>query len=154
MKARIEALEDHFVLCGFGPEEDRLRALVREHGLLGAVMFPGKIPLEAGPSWVNTFDVGVHLVAPKKACSPVKLLCYMACARRCVATLEVDGFEAVERDGAGSRVDYRSLSSIASGILAELRLARSQDGSGPRVPAAERYGWEGVALATETLLAR
>lgn len=141
-----------FLCCGFGPEEEKLRALVREKGLEQAFRFPGKIPLEDGPSWVNAFDVGVHLVKPGKACSPVKLLCYMACARRCVATLGVDGFEAVERDEAGRRVDYTSADSIARGILAELALARGQDGSGPRVAAASRYGWEGVAERTEALL--
>jgi glycosyltransferase involved in cell wall biosynthesis len=84
----------------------------------------------------------------------LKLLCYMACARPCIATFEVDGFESIERDGAGRRVDYNSLRSIADGILEELARARSQDGSGPRVPAAERHGWEGVARTTEELLAR
>jgi len=141
-----------FLCCGFGPEEERLRALVRDRGLDGAFRFPGKVPLEEGPSWVNAFDVGVHLVKPGKACSPVKLLCYMACARRCVATLGVDGFEAVERDEAGRRVDYASAGSVARGIVEELRSAVSLDGSGPRVAAIARYGWDGVAEATERLL--
>jgi len=141
-----------FLLAGFGPEEENLRALARPLG--DAVRFVGRVPLEAGPTWVNAFDVGVHLVMPKKACSPVKLLCYMACARPCVATFEVDGFESIERDGAGRRVDYHSERSIADGVLAELALARSQDGSGPRSQAAESYGWEGVARVTEELLDR
>jgi glycosyltransferase involved in cell wall biosynthesis len=141
-----------FLLAGFGPAEETLRELAWPLG--DAVFFPGKVPLEDGPTWVNAFDVGVHLVVPKKACSPLKLLCYMACARPCIATFEVDGFESIERDGAGRRVDYNSLRSIADGILEELARARSQDGSGPRVPAAERHGWEGVARTTEELLAR
>ena len=139
-----------FLLVGFGPEEESLRELARPLG--DAVRFAGKVPLEEGPSWVNAFDVGVHLVVPKKACSPVKLLCYMACARPCVATFGVDGFEAIEKDGAGKRVDYHSPRSIADGILDELGRARREDGSGPRVPAALRYGWEGVAELTEALL--
>jgi glycosyltransferase involved in cell wall biosynthesis len=141
-----------FLLAGFGPEEERLRELARPLG--DAVRFVGRVPLEDGPAWVNAFDVGVHLVLPGKACSPVKLLCYMACARPCIATLGVDGFESVEKDGSGRRVDYHSLRSIADGILAELARAREQDGSGPRVAAAARYGWEGVARLTEELLRR
>ncbi len=141
-----------FLLAGFGPEEERLRELARPLG--DAVRFVGQVPLEAGPSWVNAFDVGVHLVVPGKACSPVKLLCYMACARRCVATLGVDGFESIEKDEAGRRVDYASERSIAEGILAELARARGEDGSGPRVSAALRHGWGGVARVTEELLAR
>jgi glycosyltransferase involved in cell wall biosynthesis len=141
-----------FLLAGFGPEEERLKELARPLG--DAVFFPGKVPLEEGPTWVNAFDVGVHLVMPKKACSPVKLLCYMACARPCVATFEVDGFESIEKDEAGRRVDYRSEKSIAEGILAELAKARVGDGSGPRSRAAESYGWEGVARVTEALLLR
>ncbi|MEZ0230395.1 MAG: hypothetical protein ACAI25_17360, partial [Planctomycetota bacterium] len=97
---------------------------------------------------------GVHLVVPGKACSPVKALCYMACARRCVATLGVDGFESLERDDAGRRVDYSSERSIADGLLLELARARAEDGSGPRVPAARRHGWGGVARVTEELLER
>jgi hypothetical protein len=84
----------------------------------------------------------------------VKLLCYMACARRCVATLGVDGFESIEKDEAGRRVDHGSLESIAEGILAELKVARREDGTGPRVPAVLRHGWEGVARETLTLLSR
>jgi glycosyltransferase involved in cell wall biosynthesis len=141
-----------FLLVGFGPEEERLQELARPLG--DAVVFPGKVPLEAGPTWVNAFDVGVHLVLPKKACSPLKLLCYMACARPCVATFEVDGFEAIEKEGAGRRVDYRSERSIARGVLDELALARKKDGSGPRVLAAQSHGWEGVARTTEELLRR
>jgi glycosyltransferase involved in cell wall biosynthesis len=144
--------ETLFLLVGFGPEEDALKELARPLG--NAVRFVGRVPLEAGPSWVNAFDVGVHLVLPGKACSPVKLLCYMACARACVATLGVDGFESVEREGAGRRVDYTSLRSIADGILGELALAVRQDGSGPRSGAAESHGWEGVARVTEELLLR
>jgi glycosyltransferase involved in cell wall biosynthesis len=142
--------ETLFLLVGFGPEEEALRELARPLG--DAVRFPGKVPLEAGPLWVNAMDVGVHLVMPGKACSPVKLLCYMACARRCIATLGVDGFEAVEREDAGRRVDYASLESIARGITDELARARREDGSGPRTRAAESHGWEGVARSTEELL--
>jgi glycosyltransferase involved in cell wall biosynthesis len=144
--------ETLFLLAGFGPEAERLRALVLEKGLERSFLFPGKIPLEDGPTWVNAFDVGVHLVTPGKACSPVKLLCYMACARRCVATQGVDGFEAIEREDAGRRVDYGSLDSIAQGVLAELARARPEDGAGPRVKAVSEHGWEGVARATEALL--
>jgi glycosyltransferase involved in cell wall biosynthesis len=144
--------ETLFLLVGFGPEEANLRELARPLG--DSVRFPGKVPLEEGPTWVNAFDVGVHLVMPKKACSPLKLLCYMACARPCVATFEVDGFEAIEKEGAGRRVDYRSERSIAQGILDELARARSADGAGPRVPAAQGHGWEGVARATAELLER
>lgn len=142
-----------FVVAGFGPEEERLRALVRETGVEAAFVFPGKVPLADGPTWVNAFDVGVHLVQPGKACSPVKLLCYLACGRRCVATLGVDGFEAVERDGAGRRVDHGSLPSVARGIVEELALARSRDGTEAPVPAALRASWVGVARETEALLA-
>ena len=143
-----------FLLAGFGPEEERLRGLVRAAGphVEAAFRFPGKVPLEAGPAWVNAFDVGVHLVSPGKACSPVKLLCYMACARRCVATLGVDGFEGIEASGAGRRVDFADERAIARGILAELALATGQDGRGPRVPAAEAAGWAGIARTTEALL--
>ncbi len=141
-----------FLLAGFGPEEENLKALARPLG--DAVRFVGRVPLEEGPTWVNAFDVGVHLVMPGKACSPVKLLCYMACARACVATFGVDGFESVEKDEAGRRVDYHSERSIADGVLAELARARAEDGAGPRVPAAARYGWEGVAQVTEELLQR
>jgi glycosyltransferase involved in cell wall biosynthesis len=144
--------ETLFLLAGFGPEEGALRELARPLGR--SVLFPWKVPIEAGPTWVNAMDVGVHLVSPGKACSPVKLLCYMACARRCVATLGVDGFESVEKDQAGRRVDYSSLESIARGILGELEAARREDGSGPRGPAVLRHGWEGVARETEELLAR
>ncbi len=139
-----------FLLVGFGPEEERLREQARPLG--DSVRFPGKVPLEAGPTWVNAFDVGVHLVRPKKACSPVKLLCYMACARPCIATFGVDGFEAVEEEGAGKRVDYESARSIADGVLDVLAKARLESGSGPRVPAALRHGWEGIARLTEELL--
>jgi glycosyltransferase involved in cell wall biosynthesis len=141
-----------FLLVGFGPEEEKLRELARPLG--DSVRFVGRVPLEAGPRWVNAFDVGVHLVMPGKACSPLKLLCYMACARPCIATLGVDGFESVERDGAGRRVDYSSTRSIADGILEELARARSEDGSGPRVAATRSKGWEGVAQLTEELLLR
>jgi glycosyltransferase involved in cell wall biosynthesis len=145
-----EEPETLFLLCGYGEEEERLREKARPLG--SSVRFAGKVPLEAGPTWVNAFDVGVHLVTPGKSCSPVKLLCYMACARRCVATLGVDGFETLERDGAGTRVEHGSLRSIADGILSELRRSLGEDGSGPRVPAAEKLGWEGIARATERLL--
>jgi hypothetical protein len=103
------------VLAGFGPEEKALQKLARPLGR--SVLFAGKVPLELGPTWVNALDVGVHLVVPGKACSPKKLLCYMACARPCVATLGVDGFASVEEDGAGLCVDYDSLDSVAGGIL-------------------------------------
>lgn len=141
-----------FLLAGFGPEEERLRGLARPLG--DAVRFVGRVPLEEGPAWVNAFDVGVHLVMPGKACSPVKLLCYMGCARPCVATFGVDGFESLEKDEAGRRVDYRSERSIADGLLAELARARVEDGSGPRARATAGYGWEGVARVTEELLRR
>jgi glycosyltransferase involved in cell wall biosynthesis len=144
--------ETLFLLAGFGPEEEALRALARPLG--DAVRFAGRVPLEEGPAWVNAFDVGVHLVTPGKACSPVKLLCYMACARRCVATLGVDGFESLERDEAGRRVDYASLESIAQGVLAELARARRDDGSGPRVAAVSKLGWDEVARVTGALLDR
>lgn len=144
--------ETLFLLAGFGPEEERLRELARPLG--DAVRFVGRVPLADGPTWVNAFDVGVHLVMPRKACSPVKLLCYMACARPTVATFEVDGFESIEKDQAGRRVDYHSLESIAEGLLAELALARRNDGSGPRVPAVALHGWEGVARVTSELLDR
>jgi len=144
--------ETLFLLAGFGPEEERLRELARPLG--DSVRFVGRVPLEAGPAWVNAFDVGVHLVMPGKACSPVKLLCYMACARPCVATFGVDGFESIEREGAGRRVDYDSVRSIAQGILEELARARPRDGSGPRSEAAASHGWEGVARITEELLSR
>ncbi len=141
-----------FLVAGFGPEEEKLRALVRDEGLDAAFRFPGKVPLEQGPLWVNAFDVGVHLVRPGKACSPVKLLCYAACARRCVATRGVDGFEGIEEQGLGRRVDYDDLASIGEGIVQELLRARPDPGLGPRAPAAERIGWDGIAARTEELL--
>lgn len=143
-----------FLLVGYGPGQEPLKVLAREKGIEASVRFPGKVPIEAGPNWVNAFDVGVHLVTPGKSCSPVKLLCYMACARRCVATFGVDGFESVEKDELGRRVDYGDERSIAAGILAELAIARTRTGEEPRVPAAARAGWEGVAETTERLLER
>ena len=141
-----------FLLAGFGPEEERLKELARPLG--DAVRFVGRVPLEDGPAWVNAFDVGVHLVMPGKACSPVKLLCYMGCARRSwrpsastasspsrptkrVAAL-------ITRPSARSRTECSPSSSA--------RAPRTV--AGRRVPAAARYGWDGVAVVTEEFLRR
>lgn len=149
-----ERPETRFVLVGDGPERTRIEELVRQAGLGEAVLMPGEVPLADSPRWIGAFDIGVHLVAPGKECSPVKLLCYMACGRPALVTKGVDGFASVADGGCARLVDHGDAPGTAAAILAMLgdSQLRARMGAEGRRRAVTEASWEQRAQETLAIL--
>lgn len=135
------------VLVGDGPLSGRLRQMCRDLGIEDSVIFPGSVsPLEA-PMWVNCFDVGLVVKVPiRSGYSPLKLYGYMACGVPVVAT-RTEGFEGLEREGAGRLVEYGNREELVSTLcelLQDERLRR-QMGTNGRAYVERGRTWSHVA---------
>jgi glycosyltransferase involved in cell wall biosynthesis len=144
----------HFYIVGYGPLEERYRALIEELGISKLVTLVGKVSLAHSPLWINSFDLGVHLVEPGKACSPVKLQCYMACSCPALVTHGVDGFELIQADNYGRKVSYDSISDIGQAMIDLLTdpMLRQRMGQRARDHIVESSSWRQRALETSQVL--
>ncbi len=96
-----EAPDVKLLLVGGGPEEDRLKAAVRQQGLDAHVVFPGRVPHQSVQDYYNLIDI---LVYPRlsmrltELVTPLKPLEAMAQGRVFMAS-DVGGHRELIRDG-------------------------------------------------------
>jgi len=111
-------IECRLYIIGKGSEENKLRILVENLGLLGFVHFMGPLDYQRVPMYINAFDI---CLVPKKnllsGVSPLKLYEYMACGKPIVAT-NVQGLSFVYEIGAGVIAQASSPQSLAEAIEA------------------------------------
>lgn len=141
-------------LVGFGPMEEGYRRLIVDLALEDIVSLVGRVSLEESVLWMNSFDVGVHLVEPGKECSPVKVQCYLACGVPALVSEGVDGFEDFEDSAFGLKVDSSSPDAVAVGLrrmLGNLEESRAMGERG-RVSVLESSSWDVRGGATLSLL--
>jgi glycosyltransferase involved in cell wall biosynthesis len=153
----IKILGDRGLPCrllvvGQGPEEARLRALVRELRVSDRVIFTGAVDLEVVPLYISACDI---CLIPKRnltsGVSPLKLYEYMACARPILAT-DVPGLEIVSKIGAGMNAKAGSPRSLADGIEDLIRRKHEWEEMGMRgrLYAEHNASWHIVAERTLT----
>lgn len=153
-RGRFTRSELAVYLVGFGPSADRYQRLISELGLENLVTVVGRVSLEDSVLWMNSFDVGVHLVEPGKECSPVKVQCYLACGVPALVSEGVDGFDDFENGVFGLKVNSQSAEDVAGGLrrlLGDLGETRAMGGRG-REWARRCSSWEVRAAATLSLL--
>jgi glycosyltransferase involved in cell wall biosynthesis len=120
------------VIVGYGPEREKYRCLIEELGIEESVLLRGRVDIEESALWMGSFDVGVHLVTAGKECSPVKVLCYMACGVASVVSEGVDGF-ADFRDGEyGLKVCGDDVEAVKEALLGLYRDGGVRDLMGKR----------------------
>lgn len=145
--------EAKFIIAGDGPLRESLIELARGINISEYLIFPGKVPFELVPVWMNVFDVAVVFFKPvrKNQGNPIKLYEYLACQRP-VITSKVKGYgDFVERLGAGLAVDSDNPREIAEGVIKLLgddSLRKKISLAGRGVIAGE-YSWISSAKAVE-----
>lgn len=146
----LDASELQVLLVGFGPSEDSYRRLIRDLGLKDVVRIVGRVSLDESVYWVNSFDVGVHLVEPGKECSPVKVQCYLACGVPALVSEGVDGFAEFEDGDFGLKVDSLSPEAVGLGLrrLVAQKEERIAMGERGRAWVEDNSGWERRARET------
>jgi glycosyltransferase involved in cell wall biosynthesis len=127
------------MLVGSGPDENRVRALVKERGLEARVRFIGVVPHAALVDYYNAADVMV--LATAREGWPNVVLESLACGTPVVAT-DVGGIpEILTAPAAGRLLAERTPAAIAATVGALLREA--PDRAAVRGHA-ERYSWDEV----------
>lgn len=96
-----------FVILGDVSGSQHLIDMTRELGIEDHFRFTGYVPFDQVPTYVNTLDIGVSLLAPKyQGQSELKVRQYLACGKPVIATTPgSNDFLAVESLGSLARYD-------------------------------------------------
>ncbi len=141
--------ELRLLLVGTGPESDRTRAVLEEHGVLDRVTFTGAVPPTDVPSYLDACDVLVspHVPLPGGVPffgSPTKLFEYMAAGKAIVASALGQIADVLEHERTALLVTPADVDELAAAIE---RLARSPElraslGAAARDDARARHTWD------------
>lgn len=145
-----------YIIAGHGPMREVLIDLTKQLDIYDYFLFPGEIPFESVPVWMNSFDIGVIFFKQvrKNQGNPIKLYEYLACGKPVIAS-KVQGYgDFVERTGAGISVNSESPENISSAII---RLLKNPDlinkmGTLAREIVTREYTWTKTAKNVEEVL--
>lgn len=136
-----------FLIVGDGSMKTKWMQFVDELGISENFIFPGIIPYEQVPIYINASDVCVTPKKPiKSGYSPLKLYEYMACGKPVVAT-RTNGFEIIEKYDAGILINPENSKEFADAIISLLKSKdiRNRMGKNGRELVSKNYSWERVA---------
>lgn len=103
------------VIVGGGEGLGLLKQRARELGVADSCFFPGQIPLDEVPAYINTFDVAVSFrTDAESGASPLKVRQYLACGKPVITTPGSNDF--VEEEGLGTVVDYNNIEQIQQAL--------------------------------------
>jgi glycosyltransferase involved in cell wall biosynthesis len=128
-----------FLLVGDGPFREEFESQAARAGILGRMVFAGRVPPEDVPSWIQAMDVIVHTSLREGI---ARVLPQAGAVGKPVVTFALDGAPEVIRDGvSGYLVPPLDTAAIAVRALQLLRdpAARQRFGAAGRVFAANHF---------------
>ena len=123
-----------FVIVGEGSSKNELIKDVLRRGVNENFHFTGEIKYKDVPMYINSFDIVVAPIRPKKlhdsGSSALKIFEYMACAKPVIAS-RLSGLEFIESEGVGVLIPPDDSDALASAILdlaqnADLRVSMGE----------------------------
>jgi len=109
-----------FIVAGDGAMLQSWKGLARAEGVYQHFYFPGNVPFELAPYYINAYDIcvapwDINLVG-NVGLSPMKLFDYMACARPIVSSPVYGVKEILESYNAGVTVDVKNPEKFANAL--------------------------------------
>ena len=146
---RRQCPDTHFLIMGY-PNEARYRRAAVARGIERAVTFPGRVPYDQAPRWLN---LGAVAVSPKRSLTEAngKLLNYMACGRPVVASETPVNREVLGHAGVYAAVDDAdALAARLTEVLSDPDGARAR-GAALRARAEKAFAWPALIARLEAL---
>ena len=149
-----------FMIAGDGAKRQEWQTKVHQMGLTEHFDFPGMIPLEKAPYYINSFAICVGPWKKRFASktgflgSPLKLFDYMACGRPVVVSRIKGVTEIVDGYRTGLTVDVENLKEFAETLIRLLKDERLRDtmGKNGRNVVEREFTWEVTARKIVGLL--
>ncbi len=161
VRAAVKLPRAFFLFIGDGPALSRCRALAKELGLEGRILFTGAVPYEEVASYLRWADVGVAPYQPGRLgqmklgfyWSPLKIFEYMAVGAP-VVTLNVPPLAEIVRSTEGALVpegDPDALAKAIGNLLGD-ETDRQSMARAARDRVVEHYSWQKHCEALERIL--
>jgi len=148
--------EIQFIVAGDGAMLNQWKELAKTSDVYKDFLFPGNVPLELAPYYINSFDICVSPWDINLVGSPMKLFDYMACGRPIVSSPVYGVKEILELHDAGLTVDVRNPNEFADAIKTLLNSPNlcSDMGQKARKLVLSQFTWEHTSRRIIELLLR
>jgi len=147
-----------FIVAGDGAMLESWKALAEKKQVYKHFSFPGNVPFEMAPYYINSYDI---CVAPwdtdlvgKVGLSPMKLFDYMACGRPIVSNSIFGVKEILEPNNAGITTDVNNPKKFAETLfyLIETPKKGQEIGQNARQTVLSSYTWEQTSRKINDLI--
>jgi glycosyltransferase involved in cell wall biosynthesis len=142
--------EVQFVIAGDGPMRSQWIKQAEQSGLMSSFLFPGRIPYEQVPVYVNAFTICLAPfveVEDQKIGSPLKLYDYLACGKAVIGSGIDEIYALINGHQAGLTVPPMDPKALGEAILSFLddEDARTQCGENGYRLIRNKHTWDHVA---------
>lgn len=155
-----ELPEVKFVVAGDGAMLESWKALAQQNKVEKKFIFPGNIPFELAPYYINSYDIcvapwDISLVG-NVGLSPMKLFDFMACGKPIVSSPIFGVKEILEPNNAGITVNVKNPKQFARALVDLLKSPNKCDTIGKNALKTVRlnYTWEQTSRKIINLMKR
>ncbi|HCL00654.1 MAG TPA: hypothetical protein DHW42_11195 [Candidatus Marinimicrobia bacterium] len=147
-----------FVIAGDGAQREEWIDLTKSLHISNSFQFPGAIPFDKAPVYINSFDI---CVAPwdveKLKCvglSPMKLFDYLGCSKPVVASPVYGVYEILKKYNCGAVLDVKNSELFSKTLLNLLENSQNREEMGKRGRdiVLKHFTWEKTSQNIEKVL--
>ena len=153
-----EKPETKFIIAGDGAQRQEWIKLTKDLNISDSFQFPGAIPFDKAPAYINSFDICVAPWDVEKlkhvGLSPMKLFDYLGCSKPVVASPVYGVYEIVKNYNCGVVVDVKNSKLFSKTFLNLIANPQNREEMGKRGREAvlKHFTWENTSRKIEKVL--
>ena len=153
-----EKPETKFIIAGDGAQRQEWIKLTKDLNISDSFQFPGAIPFDKAPAYINSFDICVAPWDVEKlkhvGLSPMKLFDYLGCSKPVVASPVYGVYEIVKNYNCGVVVDVKNSKLFSKTFLNLIANPQNREEMGKRGREAvlKHFTWENTSRNIEKVL--
>jgi len=150
--------ETKFIIAGDGAQRQEWMELTKSLHISNSFQFPGAVPFDKAPVYINSFDICVAPWDVEKlkyvGLSPMKFFDYLACGKPVIASPVMGVKEIISKYHCGVLVDVRKTNEFAQSIINLLDNSKycNELGKRAREIALQHFTWETASRKIEKVL--